>query len=47
MPAMAAAQQMYAAAAASLTAKGMEADFSIMIGFMEELAGVVEQEQTV
>ncbi len=34
MPATAAAQQMAAAA----TAKGMDADFSIMIKFMEELA---------
>jgi 3-hydroxyisobutyrate dehydrogenase len=37
MPATAVAQQLYAAA----LAKGMEADFSIMIRFMEELAGVV------
>src|SRR5438067_13284353 len=36
MPATAAAQQMYTAA----MAKGMEADFSIMIKFMEELAGL-------
>ncbi len=36
MPSTAAAQQMYAAAAA----RGLEADFSIMIQFMEELAGV-------
>ncbi|HAT47257.1 MAG TPA: NAD(P)-dependent oxidoreductase [Ktedonobacter sp.] len=36
MPATAAAQQMYAAA----MAKGMDADFSIMIQFMEELAGL-------
>jgi 3-hydroxyisobutyrate dehydrogenase len=36
MPATAVAQQLYAAA----MAKGMEADFSIMIRFMEELAGV-------
>jgi 3-hydroxyisobutyrate dehydrogenase len=36
MPATAVAQQVYAAAAA----KGMEADFSIMIHFMEQLAGV-------
>jgi len=36
MPATAAAQQMYAAA----MAKGMDADFSIMIKFMEELAGL-------
>ncbi len=36
MPATAVVQQVYAAA----SAKGMEADFSIMIQFMEELAGV-------
>jgi 3-hydroxyisobutyrate dehydrogenase len=36
MPATAAAQQMYAAA----MAKGMDADFSIMIQFMEELAAL-------
>ena len=36
MPATAAAQQMYTAA----IAKGMDADFSIMIQFMEELAGL-------
>jgi len=36
MPATAAAQQMYTAA----MAKGMDADFSIMIKFMEELAGL-------
>ncbi|HZC76736.1 MAG TPA: NAD-binding protein [Ktedonobacterales bacterium] len=36
MPATAAAQQAYTAA----VAKGMEADFSVMIHFMEELAGV-------
>lgn len=36
MPAMAAALQMYTAA----LVKGMEADFSIMIKFMEQLAGV-------
>jgi 3-hydroxyisobutyrate dehydrogenase len=36
MPATAAAQQMYSAA----MAKGMDADFSIMIQFMEELAGL-------
>ena len=36
MPATAAAQQMSAAAAA----KAMDADFSIMIKFMEELAGL-------
>ena len=36
MPATAAAQQMYAAA----MAKGMDEDFSIMIKFMEELAGL-------
>ena len=36
MPATAAAQQMYTAA----MAKGMDADFSIMIQFMEELAGL-------
>jgi hypothetical protein len=35
MPATAAAQQMSTAA----VAKGMDADFSIMIKFMEELAG--------
>jgi 3-hydroxyisobutyrate dehydrogenase len=39
MPATAAAQQMSAAA----TAKGMDADFSIMIKFMEELAAVPVQ----
>jgi 3-hydroxyisobutyrate dehydrogenase len=39
MPATAVAQQLYAAA----TAKGIEADFSIMIQFMEELAGVSTQ----
>jgi 3-hydroxyisobutyrate dehydrogenase-like beta-hydroxyacid dehydrogenase len=38
MPATAAAQQMYAAA----LAKGMDEDFSIMIKFMEQLAGVSE-----
>jgi len=38
MPATAAAQQMYTAA----LAKGMDADFSIMIKFMEQLAGVSE-----
>lgn len=37
MPATAVAQQMYAAA----MAKGMEADFSILVQFMEELAGVI------
>ena len=36
MPTTAAAQQMYTAA----MAKGMDADFSIMIQFMEELAGL-------
>jgi 3-hydroxyisobutyrate dehydrogenase len=36
MPATAAALQMYTAA----LAKGMEADFSVMIKFMEQLAGV-------
>src|SRR6266702_185613 len=36
MPATAAAQQMFTAA----MAKGMDADFSIMIQFMEELAGL-------
>src|SRR5213078_501680 len=36
MPAPAAAQQMYTAA----MAKGLDADFSIMIQFMEELAGL-------
>ena len=36
MPATAAAQQLYTAA----MAKGMDADFSIMIQFMEELAGL-------
>ena len=36
MPATAAAQQMYTAA----MAKGMDEDFSIMIKFMEQLAGV-------
>ena len=36
MPATAAAQQMYTAA----TAKGRDADFSLMIQFMEELAGL-------
>jgi hypothetical protein len=36
MPATAAAQQMYTAA----MAKEMDADFSIMIKFMEELAGL-------
>jgi 3-hydroxyisobutyrate dehydrogenase-like beta-hydroxyacid dehydrogenase len=36
MPATAAAQQMYTAA----LAKGMDADFSLMIQFMEELAGL-------
>ena len=36
MPATAGAQQLYTAA----VAKGMEADFSIMIQFMEELAGI-------
>lgn len=36
MPATAAAQQMYTAA----MARGMNEDFSIMIQFMEELAGL-------
>ena len=36
MPATAAAQQMYTAA----LAKGRDEDFSIMIQFMEELAGL-------
>src|SRR6266496_3048704 len=40
MPATAAAQQMYNAA----LAKGMDEDFSIMIKFMEQLAGVSEEE---
>ena len=40
MPATAAAQQMYTAA----MAKGRDADFSIMIQFMEELAGVSNEE---
>ena len=40
MPATAAAQQMYNAA----LAKGMNEDFSIMIKFMEQLAGVSEEE---
>jgi 3-hydroxyisobutyrate dehydrogenase len=40
MPATAAAQQMYTAA----LAKGMDADFSIMISFMKQLAGVSEEE---
>jgi len=40
MPATAAAQQMYTAA----MAKGRDADFSLMIQFMEELAGVSEDE---
>jgi 3-hydroxyisobutyrate dehydrogenase len=40
MPATAAAQQMYTAA----LAKGMDADFSIMIEFMKKLAGVSEEE---
>src|SRR5258708_1809089 len=39
MPATAAAQQMYTAA----MAKGMDADFSIMIKFMEELAALAEE----
>jgi 3-hydroxyisobutyrate dehydrogenase len=39
MPAAAAAQQMYTAA----IAKGMDGDFSIMIKFMQELAGVSGQ----
>jgi hypothetical protein len=37
MPSTAVAEQMYTAA----LAKGMEADFSIMIRFMEDLAGVL------
>jgi len=41
MPATAAAQQMYTAA----LAKGMDEDFSIMIKFMEQLAGVSEEER--
>jgi 3-hydroxyisobutyrate dehydrogenase len=41
MPATAAAQQMYTAA----IAKGMDEDFSIMIKFMQELAGVSDQGQ--
>ncbi len=41
MPATAAAQQMYTAA----IAKGMDEDFSIMIKFMQELAGVPYQGQ--
>jgi len=40
MPATAAAQQMYTAA----LAKGMDADFSFMISFMKQLAGVSEEE---
>ena len=40
MPATAAAQQMYTAA----IAKGRDADFSLMIQFMEELAGVSNEE---
>jgi 3-hydroxyisobutyrate dehydrogenase-like beta-hydroxyacid dehydrogenase len=40
MPATAAAHQMYTAA----LAKGMDEDFSIMIKFMEQLAGVTEEE---
>ncbi len=40
MPATAAAQQMYTVA----VAKGMDADFSIMIKFMEQLAGVSQEE---
>jgi len=40
MPATAAAHQMYTAA----LAKGMDEDFSIMIKFMEQLAGVSEEE---
>jgi 3-hydroxyisobutyrate dehydrogenase-like beta-hydroxyacid dehydrogenase len=39
MPATAAAQQMYTAA----IAKGMDRDFSVMIKFMQELAGVSGQ----
>jgi 3-hydroxyisobutyrate dehydrogenase len=38
MPTTAVAQQLYAAA----LAKGMEADFSVMIRFMEELSGVAD-----
>ena len=41
MPATAAAQQMYTAA----MAKGMDADFSIMIQFMEELAGLSKRSE--
>jgi len=41
MPATAAAQQMYTAA----IAKGMDEDFSIMIKFMQELAGVSDHGQ--
>lgn len=40
MPTTAAAQQMYTAA----LAKGMDADFSIMIKFMGQLAGVSQEE---
>lgn len=40
MPATAAAQQMYTAA----LAKGMDEDFSILIKFMEQLAGVSQEE---
>jgi 3-hydroxyisobutyrate dehydrogenase-like beta-hydroxyacid dehydrogenase len=42
MPATAVAQQPYAAA----LAKGKDADFSIMIRFMEELAGVADAPET-
>ena len=43
MPATAAAQQMYTAA----MAKGMDGDFSIIVQFMEELAGLptISEEQ--
>jgi hypothetical protein len=40
MPATAVAQQLYSAA----MAKGEEADFSVMIHFMEELSGVASAE---
>ena len=40
MPATAVALQMYTAA----LAKGMDADFSVMIQFMEQLAGVSDKE---
>ncbi len=41
MPATAVALQMYTAA----LAKGMDADFSIMIKFMEQLASVSEERE--